>query len=381
MYEAGVSPPAEAETGGPMNIHDLIAGLATDRSWFNWLFALAIIALVTVVLAAVKALVHRRLLKVAPLTESRLDDVLAELVGRTAFLFLLALGALVALSIVELPARVERIGKGVALAVCLVQAGIWGSRGLRAVIERRFDASVDLPDDAARRTVGRMLALAARVGLWALLVLVALDNFGVDITALVAGLGVGGVAVALATQNILGDVFASVSILLDKPFVPGDFVIVGDFMGTVEHIGIKTTRVRSLGGEQIVFSNNDLLQSRLRNYKRMSERRILFRLGVIYQTPAEKLKMIPDMLSAIVQAQPGTRFDRAHFFSYGDFALLFEIVYYVLDPDYTRYMNIQQAINLEIYARFAAEGIEFAYPTQTLLLQRGTAPKVGDGNT
>jgi small-conductance mechanosensitive channel len=206
--------------------------------------------------------------------------------------------------------------------------------------------------------------------LWALLTLVALGNLGVDITALVAGLGVGGVAVALATQNILGDVFASVSILLDKPFVPGDFVIIDDYMGTVENIGIKTTRIRSLGGEQIVFSNADLLRSRLRNYKRMAERRVVFRLGVVYQTTPETLKHVPDILREIVEAQDGTRFDRSHFVSYGDFALVFETVYYVVSPDYNRYMDINQAINLEIARRFADTGIEFAYPTQTLLVQK-----------
>jgi small-conductance mechanosensitive channel len=219
-----------------------------------------------------------------------------------------------------------------------------------------------------------MLALAARVGLWALVLLVALDNLGVNITALVAGLGVGGVAVALATQNILGDLFASVSILLDKPFVPGDFVVVGDFMGTVEQIGIKTTRVRSLGGEQIVFANNDLLQSRLRNYKRMGERRALFRVGVTYQTPVDKVVAIPEMLRTIVQNQTGTRFDRAHFASYGDFALTFEVVYYVLSPDYNRFMDVQQAINLDVFRTFHGQAIEFAYPTQTLLLQPSHAP-------
>jgi small-conductance mechanosensitive channel len=352
----------------PLGFQDGLALLAGQPS-FRWLLAVAVVALGTTALVIVKPLLLRRLTRLSARTENRVDDLLVDMVGRTSWLFLVALSTLAATALLTLPAAAERFLRGAALVICLVQGGIWGSRALREVVERRF-ATVSGDDaDPSRRTVGRMLALAARVGLWALVLLVALDNLGVNITALVAGLGVGGVAVALATQNILGDLFASVSILLDKPFVPGDFVVVGDFMGTVEQIGIKTTRVRSLGGEQIVFANNDLLQSRLRNYKRMDERRALFRVGVTYQTPVEKVVAIPEMLRTIVQNQLGTRFDRAHFASYGDFALTFEVVYYVLSPDYNRFMDVQQAINLDIFRSFHGQDIEFAYPTQTLLLQ------------
>jgi small-conductance mechanosensitive channel len=190
----------------------------------------------------------------------------------------------------------------------------------------------------------------------------------------VAGLGVGGIAVALAAQNILGDLFASLSIVLDRPFVLGDFLIVDDLMGSVEEIGLKTTRVRSLSGEQLVFSNTDLLNSRIRNYGRMFERRVVFQLGVTYQTPREQLQAIPGMVRDAVEAHGDrVRFDRAHFAKYGDFALSFEIVYYVLGPDYNEYMDIQQAINLDIHQRFEDAGIAFAYPTQTLFLERSEA--------
>ena len=158
--------------------------------------------------------------------------------------------------------------------------------------------------------------------------------------------------------------------MLDKPFVVGDFLIIGDFQGAVEKVGIKTTRLRSLWGEQLVFSNNDLLSSRIRNYGRMNERRVAFSLGVTYQTPADKLAKIPEMIRRAVDAQADTRFDRAHFQKYGDFALIFEIVYYVLSADYNQYMDIQQSINLKIYADFEANGIEFAYPTQTIYVNR-----------
>jgi len=206
-------------------------------------------------------------------------------------------------------------------------------------------------------------------------VLVALDNFGVKVTTLVAGLGVGGIAAALAVQNILGDLFASVSILLDRPFEIGDFIIVGAQMGTVERIGLKSTRVRALSGEQLVFANADLLSSRIQNFKRMQERRVLFGLGVTYDTPTEKMERIPQILREIVSAQPNARLDRAHFSKYADWSLNFEVVYYMKVPDYNAYMDTQQIINLEILKRFRAEGIEFAFPTQTLHVQKaGEAP-------
>jgi len=169
---------------------------------------------------------------------------------------------------------------------------------------------------------------------------------------------------------ILGDLFASISIVLDKPFVIGDFIIVDNFLGSVEHVGLKTTRLRSVSGEQLVMSNSDLLKSRIRNYKRMYERRILFTIGVTYQTPLEKLKLIPNIIKDIIESQDEARFDRVHFKEYGNFSLNFEIVYWVQSPDYAIYMNIQQAINLEIYQRFEEQGIEFAYPTQTLFMAK-----------
>jgi small-conductance mechanosensitive channel len=213
-----------------------------------------------------------------------------------------------------------------------------------------------------------------RALVWAVVGLLVLDNLGVDVTALVTGLGIGGVAVALALQNVLSDLFASLSIVLDKPFVVGDFIVVGDSMGSVEHVGLKTTRLRSLSGEQLVVSNSDLLGSRIRNYQRMSERRAVFQLGVTYETPPDKLRAIPAILRAVIEAQSATRFDRSHFKSYGAFSLDFETVYYVLTPDYNRYMDIQEAINLELLRHFTAHGIEFAYPTSTVLARvRGEA--------
>lgn len=209
-----------------------------------------------------------------------------------------------------------------------------------------------------------------RFVLWAGAVIFFLDNLGFKISAVIAGLGIGGVAIALAAQAVLQDLFSYFSILFDRPFEIGDFIIVGDLLGTIEHIGIKTTRIRSLGGEQLVFSNSDLTNSRVRNYKRMQKRRVVFKLGVVYDTPLKSLKEIPQVIEEVIKSIKNTIFDRAHFSSYGDFNLVFEVVYYVLSSDYNKYMDIQQEINFLIKEEFEKRKIEFAFPTQTIHLEK-----------
>ena len=209
-----------------------------------------------------------------------------------------------------------------------------------------------------------------KVVIWGVAICFFLDNLGFKISAVIAGLGIGGVAVALAAQAILGDLFSYFAILFDRPFEIGDFIIIDEYLGTIEHIGIKTTRVRSLGGEQLVFSNSDLTGSRLRNYKRMGKRRVVFKLGVTYQTSLAQAKAIPGIIEKSIKNVKDTTFDRAHFASYGDFSLVFEVVYYVLSRDYNKYMDIQQQINFNIKEEFENRSIEFAYPTQTLYLNK-----------
>ncbi len=208
-----------------------------------------------------------------------------------------------------------------------------------------------------------------RAILWAIGAVFLLDNLGFDISAVVASLGIGGLAIAFAAQGILTDLFSYFSIVLDRPFALGDFIIVGDFIGTVEYIGIKTTRLKSLSGEEIVMANTDLTGSRIRNFKHMKRRRIVFSLGVLYETPKEKLEIIPALIQDIISAQEQVSFDRAHFASYGDFSLNYEIVYYVESSDYALYMDTQQKINLAIFEAFAQRNIEFAYPTNVTYVQ------------
>jgi small-conductance mechanosensitive channel len=224
-------------------------------------------------------------------------------------------------------------------------------------------------DEAKQRGI-KGIVTVIKVIIWGVGLTFLLDNLGFKISTVIAGLGIGGIAVAMAAQAVLRDLFSYLAILFDRPFEIGDFIIVGDFMGSVEHVGIKTTRVRSLSGEQLIFSNTDLTDSRVRNYKRMERRRVVFQLGVIYQTSQEQLKEIPVIIKNIIENIEETAFDRAHFFSYGDFSLNFQVVYYVESSDYLKYMNIQQKINLTINEEFAKCGIEFAYPTQTLYVSK-----------
>ena len=203
---------------------------------------------------------------------------------------------------------------------------------------------------------------------WSIVFIVVLDNLGIKISTLVAGLGIGGIAIALAAQTVLGDLFSYFIIFFDRPFEIGDFLIVDDFKGTVEYIGLKTTRLSSLGGEQLIFSNQDLTNSRIKNYKRMNQRRVAFQFGVTYQTGLIKLKEIPKIVENIITKIPETIHSRAHFASYGDYSLNFEVVYFVLSNDYKKYMDIQQEINFQLKDTFEKKEIEFAYPTQTVYL-------------
>ncbi|MGB5260215.1 MAG: mechanosensitive ion channel family protein, partial [Gammaproteobacteria bacterium] len=304
-------------------------------------------------------------------TETTWDDALVEVLRRTRWLFLLITALFAGSLLLTLPERVRSVVNGAMVVALIVQAGIW----LNALILFWAEGyrQRKLREDPESVTTMSAISFVGRMVLWSIILLLILDNLGVDVTALVAGLGVGGIAVALAVQNILGDLFASLSIVIDKPFTVGDFLIIDDCLGSVEHIGLKTTRMRSLSGEQLVFSNADLLSSRIRNYGRMFERRVLFNIGVTYQTPRDQLIKIPTYIREAVELQASTRFDRSHFKEYGDFSLNFETVYYVLGPDYNTYMDIQQTINLRIHERFEEEAIEFAYPTQTLHLLRQDA--------
>ncbi len=332
-----------------------------------WGTAVALILVISFGLRFAVTLLNRRLATVSERTTNRIDDVVAAVFANTKTWALSYAGLWFGVKSLDMPAQVHSVLRYLTVIVAVLQVGAWGNVAIAQFIKYRVRASID--HDPATATTMAALGFLVRILLWSVLLLMALDNVGIEIGPVLTGLGVGGIAVALAVQNVLGDLFASLSIVLDKPFVIGDFIVIDDYKGNIEHIGLKTTRVRSLSGEQLVLGNADLLKSRIRNFKRMQERRILFTLGVVYQTPRETAARIPDMLKDVIESTDSTRFDRAHFKSFGPSSLDFEVVYYVLVPEYNTYMDIQQKMNLEIMRRFEAEGIEFAYPTQTLYLE------------
>jgi small-conductance mechanosensitive channel len=333
-----------------MNIEDLLQLQFLGNPLLSWLHAGLAFFFTAVGVRLLLRFIVGRLSVFTQRTETRLDDAAVELVSQTKWWVLTAIGIYAASRFLEVPERPSYWIQGVAAVALFIQIGIWISGIVAIWVENSRRRR--LASSPAAATGLYAIGIVGRIIVWSVVLLLILDNVGVNVTALVASLGVGGVAVALAVQNILGDLFASFSIIFDKPFVVGDFLAIDKYVGSVEHVGLKTTRLRSLTGEQLVFSNSDLLGSRIQNYGRMKERRVAFEIGVTYQTPRDKLERIPQMLRAVVESQQRTRFDRAHFKSYGDFSLIFEIVYYVDTPDYNMYMDIHQAVNLGIHQQF-----------------------------
>lgn len=330
----------------------------------QWLIGIGMALGVGISLSLLAHLLDQRFERHAMRSDTPLAEFMAGVFGATSLPLALTAGLFVATTLLDLPPALETLLGHLMVITLLAQAAIWVNHGIRTWLGRAVTRRRQV--DGAGATTMAMLGFIARVLVWSVALLMILSNLGFDITALVASLGIGGIAVALAVQNILGDLFASVSIALDKPFVIGDFIIVGDVLGTVEYIGLKTTRLRSLSGEQVIMSNNDLLASRIRNFQRMPERRVVFEFGITYQTPPDTVERIPDLVREVIEGLPGTRFDRAHFKEFADSSLGFEVVYFTLDPAFNFFMDTQQAINLELMRRFAAEGVEFAYPTRTI---------------
>jgi small-conductance mechanosensitive channel len=354
-----------------LTVPDWLVAPLSAETLRAWLVAAAVAFLLLVVVALAKRLLVIRGARTAAETANEIDDFLVDAARRTRWVLLLFpalyLGALVP----ELSAKTLATLRTLAVLGLLVQAALWGLGAIDFWISRTRRRRLAV--DAATATAIGAFGFIGKLFLFALLLLLALDNLGVDVTALVAGLGVGGIAIALAVQNILGDLLASLSIVMDKPFVIGDTIHVGEHVGTVESIGLKTTRLRSIAGEQLIFANGDLLQSRIRNYKRMSDRRGVLVFGVTYQTPAATLREIPGIVRRAVEAEDLTRFDRCHLRGFADSALEFEAIYFVLSPDMGTFMDRQQAILLAVFEEFERRGIDLAYPTRTVWLEGSAA--------
>ena len=346
---------------------DFLRNPLADNTAQDWLIAGVVVVVMIVLVRTVIGIALRRLRAIATKTETDVDDLVAELLGKTKFLFV-ALVALYAGALsLNLPPEVDDLLSTILVLGFLIQGAFWANGMVNYMLgswaRQKFEADPTI--STALGSVGFLI----RFAVWATFVMLALDNMGIDIGPLVASLGIGGVALALALQGVLGDLFASLTIIFDKPFAVGDYIQVGDLAGTVQHVGLKSTRIRAVTGEQLVFSNADLLGSRIRNFQSRQERRCAFTLGVTYDTSSEKLERIPGLIREIIESRENTRFDRSFFMAFGDSALNFETVYYILVPDFQTYGETHHAINLEIFRTFAEEGIEFAYPTQTVYFE------------
>jgi small-conductance mechanosensitive channel len=351
---------------------DFVRNPLADNTAQDWLVAAVVVVVMIVLVRTVIGIGLRRMKVIAAKTETDVDDLVAQLLEKTKFLFV-ALVALYAGALsLNLPPEVDDLLSTLLVLGFLIQGAFWANGVVNYMLgswaRQKFEADPTI--STALGSVGFLI----RFAVWATFVMLALDNLGIDVGPLVASLGIGGVALALALQGVLGDLFASLSIIFDKPFVVGDSIKVGDLAGTVQHVGLKSTRIRALTGEQLVFSNADLLSSRIQNLQHRQERRCASTLGVTYDTPSEKLERIPGLIQEIIESRENTRFERCLFMVFGDSALNFETVYDMLVPDFQTYGETHHAINLEIFRRFGEERIEFAYPTQKIYFE-GVNPR------
>ncbi len=344
-----------------------------DNPLWAWLLALGILLVVLGVLLLLRTLVSKALEKTFQRRGTAWAGRGAELTRRTSFLFLLVVALFAASLSLELPADANRAIRSLALSIFGIQLGIWGSGLIKIWLTKLAEKRKDEGDAAAATTLSS-LGLLLRIALWLVVFLLILQNLGVNVTAMLAGLGIVGIAVAFAAQSILADLFAFLAIVIDKPFLIGDFIATTTVMGTVERIGLKTTRIRSMSGEEVIVANSELLGSWIRDYARIKERWVSFTFAVSYDTPWEKLGRVANIVQEVVENVPKTRFDRAHFKEYGEFGLIFEVAFYVESPSFRELMDARHAVNLGLRRRLEEEGIRLAFPGRWVFTEQKGAP-------
>lgn len=332
-----------------------------------WLLGLGIALLSYILIYVIKRVLTTRLSKVFGKTGNKWDDIVVHTLEHTTHLFMITLAVYIAFRFIPHDWKLTRnINRGF-FVVMMVQLAIWMNFLINRVVTSFINRKVRKNPAAA--TSISLIQLVGKVCVLSVLLLFTLHNLGINITTILAGFGVGGIAVALALQKILGDLFSSLSIVVDKPFVVGDFIIMDQYMGEVEKIGLKTTRIRSLGGEQIIISNSDILGARIRNYKRLHERRIALQTGLPITTPADSVRKAVALIQAIVRSKDRVRFERCHLQSISTHHLNLETIYWVLSDDYDLHMDIQQSILLDVLTAFKAEGLNLAVPTQKVHIE------------
>jgi len=333
----------------------------------DYAIVLVIFAVFLVLLKLVQVILLRYLKKFSEKTSTDIDDTFVNIIGSVNPPFYSFLAFYLAILFLNISVILSKVINVILLVWIIYQVIIAIQILIDYIINKKF---LSKTEDKGSAGVAAFISGLLKASLWAIGLLLILSNLGINITSLVAGLGIGGLAIAFALQNILGDLFSSLAIYIDKPFQVGDFIALGENKGTVEKIGVKTTRIRSAMGEEIVISNTELTSVRIQNYGRLKERRNVFTIGVTYDTPVEKMKKIQMLVKNAIESEESTRFDRVHFSSFGDSALNFDVSYFVESNNYQKFMDIKQGINFKILESFQKEGIEFAYPTQTVYIQK-----------
>ena len=333
----------------------------------EYVLSFCVFVLFVIILKYIKVYAVRHLKRIAEKTKTDLDDLLIKSIENITWFFYVLVALYIAAQFVMLPLAVSKIISYFLIILLTYYAIRAGINLVDYTTSKIIKKEGDEPHRAAMIVI---LGKIAKASLWMIAGLLILSNLGYNVSTLVAGLGIGGIAIALSLQNILSDLFCSIAIYFDKPFQIGDFIILGEHLGTVRQIGLRSTRLKSLSGEELVISNKELTSTRIRNYKKMQKRRIAFGFGVTYDTSADKLRKIPGIIKEIFSKQEQTELNRVHFKNFGDFSLNFETVYFVTTGDYNIYMDIQQAVNLDIKEEFEKEGIEMAFPTQTLYVNK-----------
>jgi|AntRauTorcE11897_2_1112592.scaffolds.fasta_scaffold18763_2 small-conductance mechanosensitive channel len=332
----------------------------------EYVWALGIFIVVIFVFKIIKKSLWVRLEKLSKYSKTNLDDKIVEMLKSINLSFYLILSLWIATRTLELSSLVNDIVNTLFVVIIIHQA----TKFLQLILKFWVDKNVEA--ESQRNNVLPLLSVTMKIIVWGFGLLLILSNLGVNVTSLIAGLGIGGIAVALAAQAVLGDIFSSITIYFDKPFEAGDFIILqdGTTMGVVEKIGFKTTRIKALGGEEVVVANSNLTSQKIHNYKKMEKRRAVVNFGVIYSTPQDKMKRIPEIVKKIVDDIGDIDFDRVHFKKFADSSLVFELVYFVSTADYNAYMDHNQELHLQIKEQFENEKIEMAFPTQTIHLNK-----------
>ncbi|MFT4311587.1 MAG: mechanosensitive ion channel family protein [Candidatus Woesearchaeota archaeon] len=338
------------------------------NSQIELLTALAIFVISWILIFLFKKIFLVTLEKAAKKTKTQIDNIIVEILKGLGWPVYAWISLYVSTNFLQMP---EWYNEFMDVFILLVLA-YYLVKSFNKVVEFTVKQIIQKREekDEHDNAILSLLSKFIRSVVWLFAVLFVLSNFGFEVTTFLAGIGIGGIAIALALQGVLTDLFASLSIYLDKPFKVGDFILVGPDSGVVQTIGIKSTRIKTLQGQELVISNKELVETRVHNFKKMDKRRIVFNLGVTYETPTAKLKKIPKIIENVYKSVEDADLDRVHFKSFDDFALTYEIVYFVNTNDYTRYMEIQQNVNLEIKEQFEKQKIDMAYPTQTLYLKK-----------